>query len=239
MYTFDSRIRYSETDSRGQLSLEGLLDYFQDCSTFHSEDLGIGLEYLKAENLVWVLSSWQIVVERYPKLCETVSVGTFPYEFKGCFGYRCFFMKDENGNFLAKANTLWTLLNTQTMRPAKPTPQMIEKYCLEEKLDMDYASRKITIPAEGQLLEPIEIHAQHLDTNHHVNNGQYVRMAMSFLPDDFEIGQMRAEYKKQAYLHDVLYPLTAVSENVCTVSLQSAAGDIYANVELRRKGCLN
>ena len=33
MYAFDSRIRYSETDSEGYLTLDALLNYFQDCST--------------------------------------------------------------------------------------------------------------------------------------------------------------------------------------------------------------
>ena len=34
MYTFDSRIRYSETDETGALSLLGVINYMQDCSTF-------------------------------------------------------------------------------------------------------------------------------------------------------------------------------------------------------------
>ena len=78
MYTFQSRIRYSEVGPDGKLTLESLLDYFQDVSTFHSEDLGLGVGYLKEKNMVWVLSSWQIVVERYPMLCEKVITGTAP-----------------------------------------------------------------------------------------------------------------------------------------------------------------
>ena len=46
MYTFDSRIRYSETDETGALSLLGVINYLQDCSTFQSEDIGLGVEYL-------------------------------------------------------------------------------------------------------------------------------------------------------------------------------------------------
>ena len=45
MYTFDSRIRYSETDETGALSLLGVINYLQDCSTFQSEDIGLGVEY--------------------------------------------------------------------------------------------------------------------------------------------------------------------------------------------------
>lgn len=231
MYTFDSRIRYSETDSEGRLSMEALLDYFQDCSTFHSEDVGVGINYLAEHGLVWVLSSWQIVVERFPALCEKVKVGTFPYDFKGCFGYRNFCMLEEDGSCLARANTLWTLLDTEKMRPAKPTAEMLQAYRLEEKLDMEYAPRKIAVPEGGTNKEPIEVRAQHLDTNHHVNNGQYVRMAMEFLPEGFAIRQMRAEYKKQAVLHDILCPYAVKTKNAWIISLQDGEGNIYVNVE--------
>ena len=36
MYTFDSRIRYSETDEYSSLTVPALIDYFQDCSSFQS-----------------------------------------------------------------------------------------------------------------------------------------------------------------------------------------------------------
>lgn len=236
MYTFDSRIRYSECSSRAQLSMEGLIDYFQDVSTFHSEDLGLGIEYLKKEKLVWVLSAWQIEVERYPLLGERVTVGTFPYDFKGCFGHRNFFLKESGGSFLAKANSLWTLLDLENNRPVRPTPLMMDRYVLEEKLEMDYASRKIDVPGGGAEKEPIVVHRNHLDTNCHVNNGQYVRMAMEFLPADFEVGSLRAEYKKQALLGDVLYPCVVEGKESFIVSLRDSDGAVYVNVEMKECG---
>ena len=45
-YEFDSRVRYSEVDSRGRLTWPALMDYFQDCSVFQSEMLHLGVDYL-------------------------------------------------------------------------------------------------------------------------------------------------------------------------------------------------
>ena len=42
MYTFESRVRFSEADHTELLTLPGLVNYFQDCSTFQSEDIGYG-----------------------------------------------------------------------------------------------------------------------------------------------------------------------------------------------------
>ena len=56
MYEFNSRVRYSEIDHHGTLTLPALINYFQDCSTFQSEDVGLGTEVLKAEKRAWILS---------------------------------------------------------------------------------------------------------------------------------------------------------------------------------------
>ena len=82
MYQFDSRVRYSETDEKGRLSVTGIMNYFQDCSTFQSEDIGMGVSYLKEHHQAWWLSSWQIIIDRYPVLGERITIGTWPYDFR-------------------------------------------------------------------------------------------------------------------------------------------------------------
>ena len=90
MYTFDSRVRYSETDENGNLSLESLIDYMQDCTNFQSEDLGVGLEYHRQKNIMWVLNFWQIVIDEYPAMGENITVGTQAFGFEKMFGHRNF-----------------------------------------------------------------------------------------------------------------------------------------------------
>lgn len=245
MYKFSSRIRYSEMDSKGNLSLESLLNYFQDCSTFHSEDVGVGLEYLKERHLAWVLSAWQIVVDRYPGLCEKVVTGTAPYEFKGFFGYRNFLMETEEGERIACANSLWVLMDMEKMCPSKPPKEMTDAYAVEDKLPMDYAPRKITLPvAGGAEKEVLEVRQHHLDTNNHVNNGQYIRMAKEFLPAEYAfcktytgrnrfLRQMRAEYKQQAHLGDKIYPVVYENGEIAAVSLNDGNGQPYCIVEFK------
>lgn len=234
MYTFDSRVRYSEVGVDGNMTIESLLDYFQDCSTFHSEDIGLGVEYLNELHQVWMLSAWQICVNRYPHLCERIVIGTAPYEFRGFIGCRNFVMKTAEGEVLAYANSVWSLMDIQRMVPAKPTERMLTGYVLDEKYPMEYAPRKIAVPADGRAMNPFMVHEHHLDTNNHVNNGQYVRMAMEYVPKDFKVGQLRVEYKSQALLGDTISPVTAVNEagTLYTVSLNKEDGRPYCIVEL-------
>ena len=231
-FSFDSRVRYSETGEDRKLTLNGILNYFQDCCTFHSESAGVGMDYLEKKGQVWVLSSWQIIVKRYPALFEKIRISTWPYAFKRFLGNRNFTMEDENGELIAYANSLWTFLDIASGRPVNVDEKQIQAYTLGEKLDMDYSSRKIAIPEDMKDYPSFQVRPHHLDTNHHVNNGQYIQMAREYVPEEFTIRQMRAEYKKSALLGDVIYPVTASGDGRYTIGLCSEAGKPYAVVEL-------
>lgn len=233
-YGFDSRVRYSEIGEDGCLTLPGILNYFQDCSTFHSEAVGQGMKKVKERNRIWVLSSWQVVVKRYPSLGEHIKTTTAAYEFKGFLGMRNFVMETEKGEPLAWANTYWSNINKKTGLPEKLTEEDIQGYVLEPKLDMDYAPRKIAITGAYKAEQEFAIQKHHLDTNHHVNNCQYVRMAQDYLPEGFTVRQMRAEYKKQAKLHDVFYPMISYGETKVTVLLNDKENNPYAVVEFTK-----
>lgn len=233
MYEFDSRVRYSETDKDGKLTLEAILNYFQDCTLFHSEDIGYGIAHLHQEKKVWVLLSWQIIVERYPDFGEKIKVATKAYDFKRSFGYRNFMMYDEQGNCIAYANSVWLYMNAEKMVPARIESNMAEIYQVEPKLDMDYADMKIAIP-EGEKEEcaPYIVQNYHIDTNGHVNNGQYLKMAYAALGEEADVKQMRAEYKKSAVLGDVIQPIVYRNHDKYVVTLNGKEQEKYAVIEL-------
>ncbi len=230
-YRFTGRVRYSETGENGCLTLPGILNYFQDCSTFQSESIHQGVEELKKRNRVWVLSSWQVVVDRFPRFGEEIETATWAYGFKGFIGTRNFTMKTLQGESIAYANTFWTFLDFKRGIPAKLTPADIAGYPVEEKLPVEFAHRKIIISGAFKQETPFAVHKHHLDTNHHVNNCQYVRMAEDYLPEGFAIHKMRAEYKKQARLGDIICPKTCTEDGKVTVLLNTEQGECYAVVE--------
>lgn len=239
MYSFDSRIRYSEVDNKAVLTLESLIDYFQDCSTFQTQDGPAPMEYLVEKGFAWVLNSWQIEIKRLPKLCEHVTIGTIPYMLRGPVGLRNFFMKTDEGEMLAVANSVWTLFDFNKGVPTRVTPEIMAAYPLEEKLDMEYLDRKIVIP-EGvsSNREEIPVRKHHLDTNNHVNNGQYIRMALDCLEEKVKnVSSLRAEYKKQAVLGDILYPVVIKSNiednKIYTVSLNDNMGENVCVVQFK------
>ena len=233
MYSFESRVRYSETDYNNLMTPASIINYFQDCSNFHSEDVGVGIAYLNQRQRAWILCSWQLEIKRFPRIDETIKVGTWPYLFKGMYGHRNFIMYDHENNVVAVANTIWALMDTKTQRPTKVLESDICAYVLEPAYDMEYEERKLAIPQNLINGNSFTVTASCLDMFHHVNNGQYIKIAQDYIPMDFEIHQVCADYRKSALIGDILYPRLHMEDHCITVVLSNEENLPYAIVRFR------
>lgn len=231
MFNFESIVRYSEIDANRYMTLPAILDLLQDCCTFQSEHLGIGLDYLAENHRAWVLSSWQVIIERYPVMGEKITAQTWAYDFKSFYGYRNFKIVDEAGKVIAYANTIWVFMDTEHGRPVKITEDLVQKYCLEPPYEMERSARKIKLEQDMQAQDTVPVQRFHIDTNQHVNNSKYVMIAEEYLPPCFKVRELRVEYQKAAVLSDILYPKTAVKEHQVMVALENEEGKPYAIVE--------
>lgn len=231
MYRFESRVRYSEVDRNRKITLAAILDLLQDCCIFQSEHIGMGVDFLEKENRAWVLSSWQVVVNRYPSLGEKVVVSTWPYGFQSFMGYRNFIIEDEENNIIAYANSVWVFLDTISGRPVKVPPEILERFSMEEPFPMEYADRKISLLKEMEAKPPIFVQRFHIDTNQHVNNEKYVQMAEEYVPEELKVKELRVEYRKEAVLSDSIYPKVGKTEHGYMVSLDGNDGKSFAIVE--------
>ncbi len=228
MYSREERVRFSEVGPDGRLTLPALVNYFQDCSIFHSEDVGVGLDYLARRGCAWLMSFWQVVVDSYPRLGERITVETRPYAFEHFLGRRNFALRDSRGETLVRADSRWLYYNGQRSRPERPPQEMVVAYQLDEPLDMDYAGgRKIRLPGQMEELPPFPVRRTDLDTNRHVNNGQYVRMAADFFTAE-RVREFRMEYRKAAYLGDTIYPQRGREDGWEVIALCDGDGKPYA-----------
>jgi len=231
MFCYEMHVGYSVTDTALAMTVPGILDCFQDAAIFEAEHGKITMDYLYSNHLAWLLSSWQIVIGRRPRLNERIAITTFPYAFKGFLGYRNFTLATVEGEMLVKAASIWSLIDTQKLVPAKPTPEILNGYEIGEKLEMDYAPRRIALFGEGEEKDHFQVRRSQIDSNKHMNNVEYVRIAMEYLPEQADVRELRVEYKKAAHLGDVLTAFVCYAGEKLQVQLKNAAGENCAIVE--------
>lgn len=187
MYSFGGKVRYSEVDESGVLSIPAMLDYLQDCALFQSEELGVGVAHSAEVGHRWLLSAWEVEIADLPRFTDEVTVTTWASGFDALFAHRNFTMHDASGRELVRADSLWFMYEDATGRPMRPPTEEIEAYRADldndAPLDMPPIRRRIKADGTGPTVEPLVVTHAHLDTNHHVNNAQYVDMALGVLPE--------------------------------------------------------
>lgn len=204
MYSYDAIVRYSETGGRKTSSMATIANYFQDCAILQSEEVGIGLDYLAEHNRAWFLISWQIEVDRYPELGEQIKVRTWAYDFKASLGFRNIDVIDGEGNRIVKAASIWSYVDTESMRPVKIDQEVAEAYPMEPAIDMEYAPRKIKLWDEYTKVDTRHVMSYQIDSNNHMNNEAYIALAQEYVEDITDIKAVRAEYKMQYVKDDVI-----------------------------------
>lgn len=238
MYSFKSKVRYSELAPDKKLSLVSIINYFQDCCTFEAEHFDVGLEWLGKHRTAWMLTSWQIHIIRRPEYCEDIEITTWACGFKYFIGKRSFLIRTLSGEVLVYALSDWAYVNVDKGLPEKNVPEKeIKAYGLDVPIDKRFEEFGINENPEKVILKGkidtefanafcmdmdekavtgrgIRVSGEHLDTNDHVNNGQYVAIALSAFPMDSDVKIFRAEYKMQSKLGDVLYPVISTDEEI-------------------------
>lgn len=227
MYSYKNRVSYSQLDKEGKLGVSNVVDAMQDCCLFHSEDIGHGALKLLEKNRAWLVSAWHIVFKRRPLLGERYTTYTWPYKFQGIWGCRNFCMRSQEDEVLAYADSRWFYFDNQSGKPAHIDAEEIEAYETEPAYDMEYGSRKVKCSLPLTLVQEVPVCENYLDTNRHVNNGQYVRMAVNVLPVGYEVSELRAEFRLAAKMGDTLYIRTAQDDEHFYVVLTDADENPY------------
>ena len=234
MYQYQKRVTYSDIDGNKKVPMDQLLNFFQDCSTFHSEELKIGMDYLQQRKRVWIMTAWQVELTRYPEFGETLIIGTWPYDFKGMYGYRNFDIVDQYGQRIAKVNSLWVNYDLAQHCPTKIEECDRASYVTEPKLEMDYAPRKIKVSGEYQEGTPILIQYHHLDSNGHVNNAKYPQIALDAVQAIqgycYPL-QMRVDYRKETKLGETVIPRIYLNDECVQVEIVDSEGTTHVIVE--------
>ncbi len=236
IYDMDCRVRYSETDSDGKASLNAILDYFQDCATFHTQDIGIGFKDGLMKNRGWFLLAYEVAIDRAPEVFEHVKIRTESYHMRRYYGYRRFTIIDEAGEAIVKADSIWMLMDLNRLVPVKVPDEMSSAYVREGEEEKVTIKRKISTPKEWDKLDTIVIRKSHIDTNIHVNNSWYARWAQEYVPEGMCIKNVKIDYRKAAVLGDCIDLYKAVEGEEHFIQFVNQDGVLLAIIKMEFTG---
>lgn len=220
MYTLDYLVTTSTCDSEGRLKLYSALQMMQDCSEMWIDSEPAARKFFNDNNMTQLLATRQVEVIRVPRFKERLSVTTSIYEVMPMYGFRNTFIRDAQGNPCYRTWSMGAFVDLATGKLARISDDAIASLTLEPKQEMNYRGRRISLPKQGgTVMDPVRVMRADIDYNRHMNNANYVRIAMELLPEGFEVRDMRVEYRIAARLDDLLTPTVYSIEGGYIVSL--------------------
>ena len=231
MYSLNYQVTTSTCDSEGRLKLYSALQMMQDCSEMWIDSESGVKQYFTEQNMAQLLASRQVEVMRVPLFKESLTVTTSVYGMKPMFGFRNTFIYDASGNPCYRTWSMGAFVDKTNGKLKRVDDATIASMQLEPQLEMNYRDRRIILPRTGgEVMEPVKVLRADIDYNRHMNNANYVRMAMELLPADFEVKGLRVEYRVAAKLGDTLTP-TVYQTDGCYVVALSVGSEACAIIE--------
>ena len=188
-------------------------------------------QYFMEQNMAQLLATRQVEIVRVPKYKEELTVTTSVYGMKPMFGFRNTFIYDAQGYPCYKTWSMGAFVDKSAGKLKRVDDATIASMNIEPQLEMNYKDRRIILPKKGgYMVEPISVLRADIDYNKHLNNANYVRMAMELLPEDFVVSGLRVEYRVAAKFGDKLVPTIYQTDGGSIVAL-SIGTEVSAIIE--------
>lgn len=174
-------LRSCHCDMFGHWKPSSILETMQETAGEHSASFGLDRRTMDGMGVAWVLSRTKVEMKRLPRTGETILIETYPTAARHLFFPRSHVFRDEKGEEIGTANSLWVLMDLQTRRIVKD-----ERVCslVPDNLHLKPAcGMPATVrAAEGEVRrESVKVQFTDLDLNHHVNNTKYLDWCMNAL----------------------------------------------------------
>ena len=235
MYSLDYKVTVSMCDADGRLKLFSALQMMQDCSELWKTSEPEYDRFFTENGMAQLLASRQVQVVRVPQYKENLTVTTSVFDISPMFGFRNTFIYDEQMRPCYKSWSMGAFVKLDSGKLNKISDELVTSFNREPKLEMNYADRRIIVPKISPATTvSYVVQRNDIDYNRHMNNANYIRLALEALPDDFEVRNMRVEFKKPAKLSDELI-LEVVNQSDDTIFVvEKLAEQISTIIELKK-----
>lgn len=229
-------IRYEDVDPYNRLTPSSLTRYLLDVGSAHSDSCGYGYNDIPVTHAVWIILNWKIELYQTPHYADQITICTWAKKAVRTFCYRDYEILNEKNQVIGIATSKWVLIHDQTRKIMTISQDLLAAYGLVNRSVFSDEIQKLKEPACAYTNQfDYTILRRDLDTNHHVNNSNYVDFACEALPEkiyeNMNFHHMEVMYKKQTLYQEPITCLYAFENGKHYVVMKSRdLSDLHAIV---------
>ncbi len=171
-------------DVKQEIKLPPFISHCLALSGRQSEELGRSDLFVYQEyGLIWVVTDYELTINRLPKYNEAVVIKTEAVAYNKFFCHRMFYIYDEAGNLLLDILCYFVLIDFDSRKVVPVPEELIAPYQSEQVKKLPRAPKYQDL--ENPLSQEFSVGYFDLDMNGHVNNGKYLEWMYKTLKHDF------------------------------------------------------
>lgn len=205
---FEYEVNPFFVDPSGEMTITSIINHLQLVAYSHSDSCGWGFDALMKNENRWVLARMAIEMNSYPKTYDQLIIETWVEDTTRAFSSRNFEMKNQFGEVLGYARSIWSIINMETRKSIdlSPIAQNIANYKSEKPCPIDRPTRPLIIKETEAVKIPIKY--ADIDVNRHVNSTRYVEHILDLFPlefhDKYDIQRFDIAYQSETRFGDHL-----------------------------------
>lgn len=184
-FTSEHTVLYYEGDVTNHVTIAMLLNMLILNSEEQNINLGIDHHTLAEQGVGWVVTSYDIQINKLPKVDQAIKITTSGTYRNKMFAYREFWVRDSQDNLLVKVNSIWVLINEETRKVTRLPEEIVAPYESEVVKKMPKLPRPNKILTEQANSKKYQVRYSDIDFNGHVNNSKYLDWMIDGLSMEF------------------------------------------------------
>lgn len=225
---FSERVvtRVEDFGKGGYMNPYSLLEIFENAGNRHSEAVNDSAIDGSINGVSWIMTGWYAEILKTPTYKDVLYVDTWITAKSGVVrSERNFILRNENGEILAKGQTMLSLLEISTGKILRIPESLCSVYGAEEKGAFDEKAPRLTPIDTANGLTEIKIRRSDIDFNGHIHNISYIFLALEAVDGVFleneKIKTLQIAYKKPLRYGDNAFLEKIYDENSCTVQIKN------------------
>ena len=177
-------VRSHHPSPDGCVCITTVCDFLQDMAARHADILGFGFHDMQRLGRTWLLARLHVVMERLPRLGESVEITTWPSGNERLSASRDFVI-GLNGQDAGLAATNWVAMDLTTRRPVPPETLLASRLIPQRDRALRFPTKSVRRLTSGEHVVSLAARRSDIDVNGHVNNVRYAEFCLEAVPADF------------------------------------------------------
>ncbi len=197
------RVPVSRCDEKGFMDMQGIFTLLMDMASEHAVEIGMGMDAMQHKGLIWLAVKSKMRIHRLPRIFSHITAATWPAE-PGRIRCDRLYTIHQGDELLIEGKTEWAMYEPATGKLRKmengypadfqPWPETVCEGSYERIKD-DFAHCPV--------IDTYTVRSTDLDTSHHMNNVEYIKLIFGALSTaqlaEMDIAQLDISYKNQCY----------------------------------------